>query len=141
MHDFIKPLLDELAKNRTLQRLDPYINDLVEMDSLEALMRECPYWMSWLDMQHVTSLFQGPILRPVTVPCHQDMRRYGRLDVFSNGTCVFMISDYERGKGWMPRIFMWKVCAHTCTMTTLGRCYHKYTCTKCGYSYTIDSSD
>lgn len=32
-------------------------------------------------------------------------------------------------------------CKHTYTERSGGRCYHIYTCTKCGYSYDIDSGD
>lgn len=32
-------------------------------------------------------------------------------------------------------------CEHEYAQETLGRCYNKYTCKKCGYSYEVDSSD
>lgn len=32
-------------------------------------------------------------------------------------------------------------CEHTVTGRNAGRCYHIYTCTKCGFSYDIDSGD
>ena len=32
-------------------------------------------------------------------------------------------------------------CKHNIETTNLGRCYNRYTCTKCGYSYSVDSSD
>lgn len=32
-------------------------------------------------------------------------------------------------------------CVHEYTSQNLGRCYNRYTCKHCGYSYEIDSSD
>lgn len=32
-------------------------------------------------------------------------------------------------------------CTHEYTTTNLGRCYNRYTCKHCGYSYSIDSGD
>lgn len=37
--------------------------------------------------------------------------------------------------------FRWRACDHEFKSQNLGRCYNKYTCTKCGRFYTIDSSD
>lgn len=32
-------------------------------------------------------------------------------------------------------------CSHDMVTTNLGRCYNKYSCTKCEYAYTVDSGD
>lgn len=32
-------------------------------------------------------------------------------------------------------------CEHEMTATELGRCYYHYACNKCGYNYTVDSTD
>ena len=32
-------------------------------------------------------------------------------------------------------------CKHDMEVTNLGRCYNKYTCTKCEFTYSVDSSD
>ena len=32
-------------------------------------------------------------------------------------------------------------CSHEMQTTNLGRCYNRYSCAKCGYSYTVDSGD
>jgi len=32
-------------------------------------------------------------------------------------------------------------CQHDMESTNLGRCYNRYTCKKCGYSYSVDSGD
>lgn len=58
---------------------------------------------------------------------------------------------YHNGKGdaiyldyWAKRVrfFLFAECEHTMRHTAnLGRCYNEYTCTKCGYVETIDSSD
>ena len=35
----------------------------------------------------------------------------------------------------------WDLCIHDYKHTLLGRCWHKYTCTKCSSSFEIDSGD
>jgi hypothetical protein len=40
------------------------------------------------------------------------------------------------------RVWKWWFCPHKHQRhRNLGRCYNEYTCTDCGYSYTVDSSD
>jgi len=50
----------------------------------------------------------------------------------------------------VPPQFGWKTsvavsadygCSHSMKRTNLGRCYNKYACEKCDYSYTVDSGD
>lgn len=36
--------------------------------------------------------------------------------------------------------FTWSACEHTYKEERAGRCQHKYTCTKCGAVYAVDSS-
>lgn len=38
------------------------------------------------------------------------------------------------------RYFRWSACAHDFRSKTIGNCLHRYTCTKCGVSYDVDSS-
>lgn len=40
-----------------------------------------------------------------------------------------------------PIFFFFADCHHSYHAKNLGRCYNAYTCTKCGDSYTVDSSD
>lgn len=40
-----------------------------------------------------------------------------------------------------PIFFFFADCKHSYHAKNLGRCYNAYTCTKCGDSYTVDSSD
>lgn len=37
--------------------------------------------------------------------------------------------------------YEWCSCDHSFKETNISNCYNKYTCTKCGASYTVDSSD
>jgi hypothetical protein len=39
------------------------------------------------------------------------------------------------------RVFAWAVCEHEDVGRKLGNCYYEYTCKKCGYKHTVDSSD
>jgi len=48
--------------------------------------------------------------------------------------------------GWKQRPEAFESHCETCTFSDyqivrLGRCYHRYTCQKCGIQYTADSSD
>lgn len=47
---------------------------------------------------------------------------------------------YGTGKTW-PRKDDNKPCVHEFTGQSMGRCYVRYNCKHCGYSYDIDSSD
>lgn len=40
-----------------------------------------------------------------------------------------------------PIFFKFSDCVHTYNQQNLGRCYNAYTCTKCGDSFAVDSSD
>lgn len=40
-----------------------------------------------------------------------------------------------------PRFFKFGPCIHKFIEKKVGNCLHKHTCTKCGKSYTVDSSD
>ena len=71
--------------------------------------------------------------------------------IFHDGTGVAIEVDYcgkghyDKPKPEEPlehiRYYSFAKCAHTFTEKTVGRCLHEYTCSKCGYAYTTDSSD
>lgn len=51
---------------------------------------------------------------------------------------------YNHGGGDVEhsvRFFEWASCEHTRTQTNIGRCLNRYTCSKCGHFYDVDSSD
>lgn len=52
-------------------------------------------------------------------------------------TCAFAVSDIGKGD-----IKYWKIgCEHEWEEETVGHCLHKFTCKKCGFVMTQDSSD
>jgi len=54
-----------------------------------------------------------------------------------NGEGFCVIREY-----WQGRVRWFKYgCEHNYEEKNVGRCLHKYTCTKCKHSYTTDSSD
>ena len=51
--------------------------------------------------------------------------------------------DYDENKPvpYVPRFFKFYLCDHEIKHTrNLGNCYNEYQCTKCGWTYNIDSS-
>jgi len=70
--------------------------------------------------------------------------------LYSNYTCTEGYAfttkwDYTQPNGgphdFWPRFFKFGECIHIDTARTIGSCLTRYTCQKCGRSYTIDSSD
>lgn len=54
----------------------------------------------------------------------------------------FAVAHIYSGKGeGSQHYFTWGVCDHEFRGKTIGRCLNLYTCTKCGKSYEVDSSD
>jgi hypothetical protein len=51
------------------------------------------------------------------------------------------VSGHNGPNDFWPRFFRFGICIHVDTASTIGNCLRKYTCKKCGRSYTIDSSD
>lgn len=48
---------------------------------------------------------------------------------------------FDKGEPIPPRYFHWGACDHSWTEKTVGKCLHRYTCSKCSASYEVDSSD
>ena len=63
---------------------------------------------------------------------------YGEAFIWADGLVLMSLASYYGS----ARTFVsaW-VCAHEMEGKNLGRCYNGYTCKKCGYHYTVDSSD
>lgn len=57
---------------------------------------------------------------------------------FHNGSYVALHNDFWGGK---IRFFVGEICQHEVEGVNVGNCLNRYTCTKCGYEYTVDSSD
>lgn len=51
------------------------------------------------------------------------------------------IIDLGCCNGWEKRPDVVAACEHETESAEIGRCYYRVTCRKCGYTYTIDSSD
>lgn len=49
------------------------------------------------------------------------------------------IIDYGDSNGWKITPCLIQECNHTKKEEKLGKCYHRYTCEKCGFTYKVDS--
>jgi hypothetical protein len=58
-----------------------------------------------------------------------------------NGKGGFAVAVYREYKRERVEYFTWSHCDHVYEGSRLGNCWHKYTCSKCGHSYEVDSSD
>lgn len=63
---------------------------------------------------------------------------------------VFLVDESEHhgggfcvvvGMNKVTTYYSFRLCAHEFKGTNLGRCYNRYTCIHCNYSYEVDSSD
>ncbi|WP_334033937.1 hypothetical protein [Burkholderia cepacia] len=60
-----------------------------------------------------------------------------RLFFMHNQVSFALIGDY---RGGTVKVFQFG-CDHTMRSEAVGNCMHRYTCTTCGFSETVDSSD
>lgn len=58
--------------------------------------------------------------------------------LIGGGLAVARFSTYNKER---VAYFQWSDCDHTFTEKNVGRCLHRYTCTKCNRAYEVDSSD
>jgi len=58
---------------------------------------------------------------------------------WGSGNVRVALNPYRFNEG--PVIVFQVGCTHDMNTTQLGNCYYKYTCSKCDYSYSIDSGD
>lgn len=62
--------------------------------------------------------------------------------VYPDQTAIGFVNRIEDAKPAKPRIFFrTSACQHEFTETRVGKCQHRYVCNKCGYHYTLDTSD
>lgn len=59
------------------------------------------------------------------------------LETYGGGMAMFTPHDSR----YPPEFFSWNKCNHKYRRINLGNCYNRYTCTECGASYEVDSSD
>jgi len=57
---------------------------------------------------------------------------------YYDGTGLGIVCEFWNNK---VRYFKFALCEHEYTEENIRMCLHKYTCKKCGYSKTVDSSD
>ena len=141
-----------LEEKRNDKDLAPYMDNVREVAVEEFMCTRAGMWIA-CGMQGPWSVYSGRITTPQKL--HDDftfksgIRHLGRLDIYSDGSCYFIVQDYVDHKaevkpashhGWYPRFFMWQVCDHETTSKKLGNCYYEYTCKKCGYTHRVDSS-
>lgn len=61
----------------------------------------------------------------------------GHSDFIGGGFAVAVFRNYQKER---VEYFTWKACDHSFSEKNVGNCLHRYTCSKCGESYEIDSS-
>lgn len=65
----------------------------------------------------------------------------GDVFIWGDGLCLFSLMSNKGGLPQQPLLLLARFCNHTYVDEKIGRCLNKYSCTKCGYSYMVDSSD
>lgn len=55
--------------------------------------------------------------------------------------CGEVVGEYKYFLGRPDKFEMRKDVRYNVVVTNLGRCYNRYTCQKCGCSWSVDSSD
>lgn len=68
----------------------------------------------------------------------------GSFNIYHDGTGIFVARHWSvtpDGKNDMKVSFFRFGCKHEIESTQIGRCLHRDTCKKCGWSHEVDSSD
>lgn len=147
---------EELEKGFEDRNLDPYVNNLKEVDSAEFFCTSAGLWFGpymqspgvFLDMS--ISHIPRKVFKYIQEGNDNSRMEGGHLKVYDNGTCYLITQDRidykaenkpDNHYGWYPRFFIFETCAHAYDRKNIGRCYNRYTCSICGHTYSIDSSD
>lgn len=81
------------------------------------------------------------VLDEETEDCKQDHCRIFKLHENSREGIGFVFQT-EKSRYTVPKeFFRFGDCDHTYGDEVIGRCLTRYTCTKCGHSYTLDATD
>lgn len=137
--DTINTVLDLIENNKDISE---YVQSLKEVSVAEFMCRSAGLWIT-PHMQSPAMLFRGNIFTPKVISYH---KRSGLMTLYADGSCYLITKEFDGQRldthfGWYPRFFLFKLCDHDEEQTNISNCYNRYTCKKCGYSYTIDSSD
>lgn len=72
---------------------------------------------------------------------HPLKHKHLRLFLYHDQTAIGYVERIEAARAAKPKVFFRAyACAHEFKSRTVGRCLTEYTCTKCPYGYTVDSS-
>lgn len=152
---FLLPFLGETQVDYTKRELEKYMHEVREVGPTEFFCHPgcC---MIHSHMQGTRVVYEGCLHVPAheAIELYNGIRPYCKMTVMENGEGYLIFDDalrgnsvpysdegVDRGYGWVPRFFRFKAgCDHEYESEKLGNCYHRYTCKKCGHSYTIDSS-
>lgn len=104
------------------------------------------YWSGPLAVGHDTSWYTFEGDRKRSMPSNNrvvvyDQRANGGMASNPNIGIVWHSWDYNNGKTINHLYVSVYGCDHDWEGKSGGRCFVTYTCTKCGYSYGVDSSD
>lgn len=63
---------------------------------------------------------------------------YGEIFIWADGFILMSLRSYYGNRYTFASAWF---CKHEMVSKSIGRCYTEYSCKKCGYKYTVDSSD
>lgn len=66
---------------------------------------------------------------------------HGGYENHGGGFATFFVYGHKPPYDHAVRFFEWASCEHTRNSQNIGRCLNRYTCSKCGHFYDVDSSD
>ena len=88
--------------------------------------------------KHPKSRLNDPVLCP---KCQGYGGWHLKLNDFGPGIHLNAACNQCNGWGWVPRESLDATCVHDWTEKTLRMFVHKWTCSKCGHTKIVDSSD
>lgn len=128
-------------------KMVPYVKSVGTFNELPSPMVECPigeFWFAFMSQNWVHEEFRQCYFTP------EDKKKFRihscRIFWFHDqGYLLLPIGSvvYTKGKPHQyAGMTCYRIgCDHEYTHTSPRMCEHVYTCTKCGYSYSVDSSD